>query len=764
MTAEEFELLTIRAQPHDKFKLDWSSYYSLEYADTFLPKVEGYKGKAIRMYDGGELFKGLRKREKEVFAFVGSDELIRLISYSYPKSVLAQERKNSVQVTKHEVITFIEIDQDDSIDISFKFGDRFKEQLKIAFKDKKTSISPTDVEAKSYKTDITTFTNFFNKELVHATMMEYILKTIGVYETVTLDKKNIEELKEIFLEIEDDFGAGFVKEKHPEAFGHGDIELEALTKAGYTPDEIDQVYFGNWLRDFSQVIVASTVGFNEKDYNVLLTKYSDRKNVQELSSQMRSKPSQNTWVEILRLLAIKEFTFNVKKKKGQITTQDYKAYENEFKRKFGTLTSDILGIYRPEEHLDNPKKLEDESIFGDEDLEYPIVFNYEFEKGKFTPQKLYAGEVSKSLKIDEIANMKRFLKEDIDPARPSSFTYFKQQLSLAKQKGKNKDGLRHFGAALHVLEDYFAHSNFIEIALIKNGHTKVFPWVQLSPEIEKIKKGIEKASKIPVVTGLFAIDDTVASITPKLAEEFFPIGFEEYNRLKPGERTFFDALIITLLEDLAIKQSTVPNDEKVKYVGLTIQDILEAYKRFLSFRDAWARKEELPIVGILFRSISLVAHYFGQSIQFYNNVLFNIILNSVEDGIREEQTRNRQDFGTDPTHTQIAKDPVDHPLNQLAGVLAVQAVTDIGKKMRLCWSGAYSIDKLVEYSEKTYFAHPNDVTWMDAKVKSWARRNRKAVRLAESKTAIHHLEEVTKKNLEKFKDEIENIQTPPSNK
>ena len=83
--------------------------------------------------------------------------------------------------------------------------------------------------------------------------------------------------------------------------------------------------------------------------------------------------------------------------------------------------------------------------------------------------------------------------------------------------------------------------------------------------------------------------------------------------------------------------------------------------------------------------------------------------------------------------------------------------------MRLCWSGAYSIDKLVEYSEKTYFAHPSDVTWMDAKVKSWARRNRKAVRLAESKTPIHHLEEVTKKNLEKFKDEIENIQTPPSN-
>ena len=54
-------------------------------------------------------------------------------------------------------------------------------------------------------------------------------------------------------------------------------ELEALTKAGYTPDEIDQVYFGNWLRDFSQVIVASTVGFNEKDYNKIIKKFKNIK-------------------------------------------------------------------------------------------------------------------------------------------------------------------------------------------------------------------------------------------------------------------------------------------------------------------------------------------------------------------------------------------------------------------------------------------------------------------------------------------------------
>lgn len=126
MTTEEFEVLTLKAQPHQVFKLDWSFYYSLDYADTFLPNVSGYQGKAIRMYDGAELFKGLQKREKEVFVFVGSDELITFISYSYPKGVLAEERKSIVQVAKHEVATFIEVSQDDSIDISFKFGDSLK--------------------------------------------------------------------------------------------------------------------------------------------------------------------------------------------------------------------------------------------------------------------------------------------------------------------------------------------------------------------------------------------------------------------------------------------------------------------------------------------------------------------------------------------------------------------------------------------------------------------------------------------------------------
>lgn len=521
------------------------------------------------------------------------------------------------------------------------------------------------------------------------------------------------------------------------------------------------MYYGNWLRDFSQAIVPDTVGFNEIDYKRLTDKYKLNDRVSKLLPTMLAKPSQITWVRILQLLAIKEFVYNLQEKRGETPTQDYTFYEKEFIETYGELTPDILGIYRPEEHLDNPKLLGNDSVFSDKKLQYPILFNYEFPKGIFTERALYAGEKAKSLEINKETNLKRYLNEDIDALRPSSFTYFKEQLLLAKQKGKNKHGLRHFGAALHVLEDFFAHSNFIEISLIKNGYTKVYPWVQMPEKIEKIKKG--KASKIPIVTGLFAADDTLASITPKLAAGLFPLNFEEYKRIKSGERTFFDALLLTLLTDLASKQRTLKDKDKKYYLGLSIQDILTMYTTFLNFRDKWAKAEDLPYIGWVFKLVSRASHYLKQSIVFYNNLIFNILLDIVNDAIKEKQTRINTNFGTNPTHTQIAKDEVDHPLNPLAGILAVHAVEDVSRKMKSCWYGGIPINKLIQYIEKTYFTHPSKTTWMDAKIKVWAIRNIGAVKRAESKTIVYHHEKQTKKNLNKFKNELENLKKPPIN-
>lgn len=180
MTTEEFELLTQKAQPHEVFKLDWKNYYSLGYADTFLPKVQGFEGKALRLYDGGEFFKGLRKTERKVLAFKDSTGLSTLISYTYPKGVLAEERKDTVQVARHEICSFIEFDQQENIDVTFKFGSNFQTFIDGLYQAKKINSSSNTLENTTYSTTIDEFRSHFNDGLVHDTMMRFVLNTVGI--------------------------------------------------------------------------------------------------------------------------------------------------------------------------------------------------------------------------------------------------------------------------------------------------------------------------------------------------------------------------------------------------------------------------------------------------------------------------------------------------------------------------------------------------------------------------------------------------------
>jgi len=174
-----WERITKESRPHEVFRLDWPSYTSLEWGqEAFLPYAKGMNGKALWMYDGAELFKELKTAESKQFKFDGHKNFISLVNYTYPKGVLAENSKSLTQPTDHEVLTFIEVDQDKNIDIHFKFGKRFKEYLKNT----DSSLNTNELENKVYKTDNNTLNSFFNNELVHYKMMQYILKTIGLSE------------------------------------------------------------------------------------------------------------------------------------------------------------------------------------------------------------------------------------------------------------------------------------------------------------------------------------------------------------------------------------------------------------------------------------------------------------------------------------------------------------------------------------------------------------------------------------------------------
>lgn len=523
----------------------------------------------------------------------------------------------------------------------------------------------------------------------------------------------------------ENFGFGF------EDGTHGGIEFKALSdpnKQIFSQNETFQIYYGNWLRDVSQVLVKATVRLTMESQKKL--KNIDNPRIQDLLQNMPNKISHEGWVELIELFAAYEFIYKKNRKEEILHYENHLAV---FRERFGRLTKDILGIYRPEEHLDNPKGLEDDSFID-------ISFEYESAKGIYETKRLYAGESAASLAINKYQQKNYIWTDKEDALRPSSDLYMSQQLKLAVTKGKTVEGFRHLGSFFHVLEDYFAHSNFTELSLMKAGFTRVYPWVE--------EMHGKDYTTIPIVTGKFLEDDTAASILPKMADIMFPIGFTDYHLRKPGERTFNDAFILTTLNDLSKGQAEDGAQNNPTYVGQDAAGWLNLYNQYLSLIDMKAEFLHSPW-GFPFRIWDRAMHTIGDMLSTYNNIVFNLLLSTVDDDIKEEQTHHsNKNYGSDPTHTQLAKDDHHHPLNPLASELAEAAVKDVGQRIKDIWEGKISDpdgSQLVEYVLTKYSRHPKDTNWMDEIVREWGRNNKAAIKWLESPTPISHVHELSKR-------------------
>lgn len=191
MTTEEFNILIEKNQPHEVFKLDWNTYYPIDFADTFLPKVGGYQCKGVKFFDGAELLNGLKASPRKLLPLSESNKLISIITATFPKDVEAGLKKDRVQPANHEIATFIEVDQAEKATVSFKFGNNFKDFVS------KQNLSIQALEQKKYETDLKTIQEHFQKTLSHENMMEFVLKTIGINSSTAYgntDKGKLETL------------------------------------------------------------------------------------------------------------------------------------------------------------------------------------------------------------------------------------------------------------------------------------------------------------------------------------------------------------------------------------------------------------------------------------------------------------------------------------------------------------------------------------------------------------------------------------------
>lgn len=482
------------------------------------------------------------------------------------------------------------------------------------------------------------------------------------------------------------FGAGR-GEPAKGVHGHQSIE-DVLADVGFSEKERLQIYYGNWLRDFSQIIDPGLVRpMNE--YAPKAAAEAKKRGDPCAGKDAAFLLSREGLTKLVGVLAAVEFNFG-----------------SGFR-----LSEDELGVYRSEEHIDNPKPPGPPESWQDNSHVHPA----------FAPAPI-------QLQLDfDAAGMKNYIATRVPgQSCDTAVEYMQKQLKEAIRLGRSKDGFRHFGSALHVLEDYFSHSNFVELSLRKLGHD-VVAWVP-----------IPKQGRAKLVTGRFGQFDVIASVFPKLADTVFPNHFENYKPpvvLPNGEveRTPAQKIVLIILQDLAKAQETATKAGVAECSGRDYAQWLDYYRTFLKTMDEFAKAEHDYTAIQWFNW--LLHHTMGR-LNFVVGWVFNYLLNTVALNVDEAQFYFDTDpNSTDPTHSQLAKDHGEHPLHGLAAQLAKEAVKKVGLAMRDAWAGKPADPVKIA---RSYIVHPADTTWMEPIVKDWAKNNPTKLKEALYPTWVEH--------------------------
>lgn len=174
------------------------------------------------------------------------------------------------------------------------------------------------------------------------------------------------------------------------------------------------------------------------------------------------------------------------------------------------VTAERLGVYRPEEHIDNPLGYAD----GKDAREFDKRL-----RGPVMPQET---------EIDPHTGMKNYIANERGSWATStgylrfsfarSIHFGRLYTSGTNNRGREEDlceALRCLGQALHCMEDFSAHSNYCELALRELGYHNVFAHCGSSSEIN-----IRGRRVFPLVTGTFGGVDFLHSVLGEANDHF----------------------------------------------------------------------------------------------------------------------------------------------------------------------------------------------------------------------------------------------------
>ncbi|KAK9317796.1 heterokaryon incompatibility protein Het-C-domain-containing protein [Lipomyces starkeyi] len=514
------------------------------------------------------------------------------------------------------------------------------------------------------------------------------------------------------------FGAGnipSVSAIEGKNFRHGDIEdtlATVIMSAGgliskltggkkFNDISIKRVYFGNWLRDYSQAVDVGTLsrGVGLDTIRVVI------------------------WV--LSFLAF-----------GYAT--------EEFE-----VTNERLGVYRPEEHIDNPKDYADNQDARKYD---PRL------RGPVDPQEL---------EIDPHTGMKNYIANDRGGWSTSS-QYIRSSLqqsihcgrlySSSGNKADHYESFRLLGQALHCLEDFSAHSNYVELTLRELGYENVFPHVGTQTSINLNGKRV-----YPLITGTFGSLDFLHSLLGEAQDHLSQTEVEDLHESLDQGRNSTDSsdVLKGLLSKVPISipsTALAPEDRYSSSRGLdngdysssyyqepqmttnlgdeidrltaesrasapnantmNVEELIQKIYPFLAFRDKImkaidAALEKIPFLDALIDKISdaLTVFVMGLIAPFVTPLIEGVVKQMQKGSQLAVENKDQEEVWHDPhsdnpTHSYLSKDHFSLYLNEPAGKVAKEVVSYVVPLIVQAWENTDVDPDEVMSKVLNVFHHP----------------------------------------------------------
>ncbi|KAI5289738.1 hypothetical protein KEM54_003300, partial [Ascosphaera aggregata] len=474
------------------------------------------------------------------------------------------------------------------------------------------------------------------------------------------------------------FGAGniaSISSVSGQKWRHGDIEDTLLTLAlarcvgekRFTQLDVLRVYFGNWLRDYSQAVDVATL--------------------------------KHVSAEAIRILL------------WMVGFMTFGYGTREFE-----VTAERLGTYQAAEHIDNP-----------------LGYAQGEDARDYDPRLRGPVDEEVELAIDQRTGLKKYIAaEDADIETSAGLlrkvlgSCIKLGRAYAKTGNKTElyEAFRLLGTGLHCLEDYAAHSNYIELALIEMGESEIFPMVgsNVMVQIEGVNNPV-----YPVVTGTFGGTDFMHSVMGELNDQTTQSELQSLQSViqqsesdPPSETVLgklFDRLpgnIFGSSEEDKRKvnefqqqaQQAQEEDDVNDFASLEPEKwaefLVKAQERIypiLEWHDLFNQRidmiiEKIPVVPKLIRKLKeQTTLLVFTAIAPFVLPIINRVKAELQTGSTEiiERSKEQQlnifadDDCSNPTHSMLSKDHFSNVLNEPAGNVAKAVVTWTVPQIMDCW-------------------------------------------------------------------------------